>query len=54
MRYEVTAAESLPVTDHSIDLLTVAQAAHWIEDIDASYAEARRVAAPGRRHRSDV
>ena len=47
VRYEVAAAEQLPVADHSIDLVTVGQAAHWIEDLDAFYAEARRVASPG-------
>jgi SAM-dependent methyltransferase len=32
--------------DHSVDLVTVAQAAHWLE-LPALYDEARRVGAPG-------
>ncbi|MHA2788114.1 class I SAM-dependent methyltransferase [Corynebacterium sp. S7] len=44
--YAVADAVALPITDHSADLITVAQAAHWI-DLDGFYAEARRVAAPG-------
>lgn len=44
--YRVGSAERLPVVDHSVDLITVAQAAHWI-DMAAFYPEVRRVAAPG-------
>jgi SAM-dependent methyltransferase len=41
------AAEKAPMLqDASVDLLTVAQAAHWF-DLAAYYAEARRVARPG-------
>lgn len=41
------AAEQAPMlTDASVDLLTVAQAAHWF-DRPAYYAEVRRVARPG-------
>jgi SAM-dependent methyltransferase len=41
------AAEKAPMlADASVDLLTVAQAAHWF-DRPAYYAEARRVARPG-------
>ena len=42
----VAPAESVPIVDHSVDLITVAQALHWF-DHDRFYAEVRRVAAPG-------
>ncbi len=46
VHYQV-AAEALPaLADRSVDLLTVAQAWHWL-DREAYLAEARRVAAPG-------
>lgn len=41
------AAESLPaLADHTVDLITVAQALHWFDQA-AFAAEVRRVAAPG-------
>jgi SAM-dependent methyltransferase len=40
------AAESLPVRAAVVDLIAVAQAAHWL-DLDRLYAEARRVLRPG-------
>ncbi|AGT10596.1 class I SAM-dependent methyltransferase [Paracoccus aminophilus] len=43
--YLCAPAEALPVPDHSADLITAAQAAHWF-DLPAFYAEARRIAAP--------
>ncbi|MBC9246140.1 class I SAM-dependent methyltransferase [Paracoccus sp. 11-3] len=43
--YICSSAEALPVADHSTDLITAAQAAHWF-DRPAFYAEARRIAAP--------
>lgn len=39
-------AEHCSLPDHSVDLITVAQAAHWF-DHDRFYAEVRRVARPG-------
>ncbi|HAZ11234.1 MAG: hypothetical protein A2X86_08320 [Bdellovibrionales bacterium GWA2_49_15] len=39
------AEESLGVKDHSIDLITVAQALHWF-DLDKFYAEVKRVLRP--------
>jgi SAM-dependent methyltransferase len=42
----VAPAESTPIDDHSVDLVTVAQALHWF-DHDRFYAEVRRVGAPG-------
>ena len=45
--YRVGSADRLPAVDGIVDLITVAQAAHWIDDLPAFYAEARRVAAPG-------
>ncbi|AGS33642.1 hypothetical protein B841_00795 [Corynebacterium maris DSM 45190] len=45
--YRVGSADRLPAVDGSVDLITVAQAAHWIDDLAAFYAEARRVATPG-------
>ncbi|WIM68153.1 class I SAM-dependent methyltransferase [Corynebacterium breve] len=44
--YTVADASSLPLKDHSVDLVTVAQAAHWIE-VEPFYEEVRRVATPG-------
>jgi SAM-dependent methyltransferase len=44
--YSVAAAESSGLPGDSVDLVTVAQALHWF-DVDAFYAEARRVARPG-------
>lgn len=43
--YLVGPAEQLPSTLHNINLITVAQAAHWF-DLPAFYREVRRVAAP--------
>jgi SAM-dependent methyltransferase len=40
--YRVAPAEATGAPDHSADLLTVAQAAHWL-DLDRFYTEARRV-----------
>ncbi|UNK69378.1 class I SAM-dependent methyltransferase [Microbacterium sp. H1-D42] len=39
-------AENIPVEDHSIDVVTVAQAFHWF-DRDPACAEIRRVLVPG-------
>ncbi|MFT4582859.1 MAG: ubiquinone/menaquinone biosynthesis C-methylase UbiE [Gammaproteobacteria bacterium] len=39
-------AEAIPVADHSIDMVTIAQALHWF-DFDRFYAEVRRVVIPG-------
>jgi SAM-dependent methyltransferase len=46
VRYLVAAAEHCPLEDHSVDLITVAQALHWFE-LEAFYAEVRRVGRPG-------
>ena len=46
VRYERAMAESLPVADHSVSLVAVAQAVHWF-DFDRFYAECRRVLVPG-------
>ena len=43
VEYRVARAEASGLADHSVDLVTVAQAAHWFE-LDAFYAEVRRVA----------
>ena len=45
VRYEKASAEHCPLADHSVDLITVAQAIHWF-DFDAFYAEVRRVLKP--------
>ena len=42
IRYEVFPAESTPIQDDSIDLITVAQALHWF-DFERFYREAKRV-----------
>ena len=43
--YKIAAAEQAPITDHSIDLITVAQAMHWF-DHDAFALEVTRVLKP--------
>lgn len=44
--YRVASAEASGLPERSVDLVTVAQALHWLE-LDAFYAEVRRVAKPG-------
>ena len=44
--YRCAPAESSGLADASVDLIAAAQAAHWF-DLDAFYAEARRIARPG-------
>lgn len=46
VEYRVAPAESSGLEARSIDIVTVAQAAHWL-DLAAFYAEARRVLVPG-------
>jgi len=46
VRYSIAPAEHSGLADGCVDLVTVAQALHWF-DVDAFYAEARRVARPG-------
>jgi SAM-dependent methyltransferase len=46
VRYSVAPAERCGLPDASVDLVTVAQSLHWF-DVDAFYAEARRVGRPG-------
>jgi ubiquinone/menaquinone biosynthesis C-methylase UbiE len=46
VEYRVARAEDCGLPDRTFDLVTVAQALHWI-DLDAFYAEVRRVARPG-------
>ena len=43
IQYQCAPAEDLPVSDHSVSLVTAAQAAHWF-DLPAFYGEVRRVA----------
>jgi SAM-dependent methyltransferase len=45
-RYAVATAERSGLADHCADLVTVAQALHWL-DLPRFYAELRRVARPG-------
>lgn len=45
VEYRVAPAEESGLPDASVDLVTVAQAAHWL-DLNRFYAEARRVARP--------
>lgn len=42
IRYQQANAEALPLGDHSVDLITCAQAAHWF-DLPRFYDEVRRV-----------
>jgi SAM-dependent methyltransferase len=44
--YRVAPAEACGLADHSVDLITVAQAAHWF-DLPRFYAEVARVLKPG-------
>ena len=44
--YGCAAAEQLPLANHSVSLISAAQAAHWF-DLPAFYTEARRVAVDG-------
>lgn len=44
--YGLATAESSPLADASVDLVTVAQALHWF-DFDRFWAEVRRVLRPG-------
>jgi SAM-dependent methyltransferase len=46
VRYRAALAERSGLPDASADLVTVAQAAHWL-DLDPFYDEVRRVARPG-------
>ena len=46
VEYRVARAEASGLDAHSVDVVTVAQALHWF-DVDAFYAEARRVLRPG-------
>lgn len=46
IEYRVAWAEASGLADASVDVVTVAQALHWL-DLDRFYAEARRVLAPG-------
>lgn len=42
-------AADLPVTDHSVDVVTSTQVYEYVEHVDAALAEARRVLRPGGR-----
>jgi len=46
IEYRVAPAEASGLADHSVDLVCVAQAAHWF-DLPEFYAEASRVLKPG-------
>jgi predicted kinase/ubiquinone/menaquinone biosynthesis C-methylase UbiE len=46
VRYSVAPAERSGLEDHSVDLITVAQALHWF-DLEAFYREVARVAVAG-------
>ena len=45
VRYLVAPADAAPIDDGSVDLVTVAQALHWL-DLNGFYAEVRRVSRP--------
>lgn len=46
IRYRAESAESPSFPDHTFDLITVGQAAHWF-DVDKFYPAVRRVSEPG-------
>lgn len=43
--YQVAPAEAAPLPDNSVDLISVAQAAHWL-DLEKFYSEAKRLLKP--------
>ena len=45
VEYSVANATTSPLADHTADIVTVAQATHWL-DLDPFYAECRRVLVP--------
>jgi SAM-dependent methyltransferase len=45
LTYKVAPAESTPLPDHSVDIITVAQAAHWL-DLEKFYTDAKRLLKP--------
>ena len=45
IRYLVAPADASPLENSSVDLVTIAQALHWL-DLQSFYAEVRRVAKP--------
>ncbi|QXX85285.1 class I SAM-dependent methyltransferase [Acinetobacter lwoffii] len=45
IQYGQAFAEDIPCADQSVDLISVAQAAHWL-DLEKFYAEVRRIARP--------
>lgn len=45
VEYRIEPAEKSSLADRAVDLITVAQAVHWL-DLDAFYKEARRVGRP--------
>lgn len=46
IQYEVWSAEQTQLADHSVDMVTVAQALHWF-NFEKFYAEVKRVLKPG-------
>jgi SAM-dependent methyltransferase len=46
VRYMVASSDAAPIDDASVDLVTVAQAFHWL-DLNGFYNEVRRVSRPG-------
>ncbi len=46
VEYEVALAHQSPLKDHSVDLITVAQALHWFE-FEQFFKEVKRVSKPG-------
>ena len=46
INYQLAPAENVPMSDKSVDLVTVAQAIHWF-DFDKFYKEVYRVSKPG-------
>ena len=48
VHYVQALAEAMPLADHTVDLVTIAQALHWF-DFERFYAEVRRVLKPNGR-----
>lgn len=46
VQYRVAPAEASGLSDHSVDIVTVAQALHWF-DVERFYLEVKRVVRPG-------
>uniref|UniRef100_A0ABM0LWN0 Methyltransferase DDB_G0268948-like n=1 Tax=Saccoglossus kowalevskii TaxID=10224 RepID=A0ABM0LWN0_SACKO len=47
IQYKFGRAENIPIESQTVDLVSVANCAHWFENIDIFYKEVERVLKPG-------